>query len=421
MNNTISYKRSQLPANALYVGIDPHKRKHAISIQTEKNQVVEKFMISSNHQGFAELLRRCEQVRKQTDAQQLVFAIEPGAHYWRNLAYFLDEHQQMVRLINPFTLKRQRDGEDLTRRKNDYRDAAMAAQLAAEGKYTWTSLSKERYAELRYTHETYQQTVEDETRTRLQLQCVLDELFPEFQQVFADLSGITALHLLQTMDLTPRRIAQLSVTDWLHQASAGFQGKRLMRKKLVRLHEVAQLSVGVPHGTQAMLARVHLLAKRLSQLGQQRQEAETAFVELFRQFPESRFLLSIRGLGPINAAGLLAHVGDIQQYSSVKQLPKLAGIVPIESSSAGHTASLTPMSKKGRRGLRTVAFRAIASLLRHNEGFRQYLAKLQNRPAGKNPLVRREAMGAAMNKLLRIVYSLLTKQQLFDPSLAFAA
>ena len=59
----------------------------------------------------------------------VMFAIETGGHYWRNVAYFLDEQGIPFRFINQFTLKRRREGKDLNRRKNDYRDSEVAAHL----------------------------------------------------------------------------------------------------------------------------------------------------------------------------------------------------------------------------------------------------------------------------------------------------
>ena len=40
------------------------------------------------------------------------------------------------RFINQFTLKRRREGKDLNRRKNDYRDSEVAAQLLCTGEFT---------------------------------------------------------------------------------------------------------------------------------------------------------------------------------------------------------------------------------------------------------------------------------------------
>ena len=418
MNNSTAYKLAQLPANALPVGVDPHKRQHAIVLRTPQAQVLSKFKICNDRAGFEELQRRCEQFRQQTGASQVIFAIEPGGHYWRNLGYFLLEQETPFRLVNPLTLKRQRDGDDLTHRKTDYRDGEKAAELLAEGKYTWTRLPEGKYAELRQAHETYQQLVAETARVKLQLTTALDGLFPEFCQVFKQLDGFTALTILRTC-ANPFVIATLTEAEFLHRVRAQHDHPRVMCAQARELHRRAARSVGLRACAESLTLKVRLLAERLRFLLDQRQQAETYLTTLFRQFEESRFLLSMRGLGVVNAAGLLAHLGDIQQYSKVKQLAKLAGINPQENSSADHHAARTPMSKKGRRGLRAVLWRAVIALLRHNEAFKQYVHRLTNRAAQAHPLKKREAIGAAMNKLLRIVYALLRQRVLFDPAKAF--
>jgi transposase len=420
MNNSTAFKLAQLPATCLRVGIDPHKRQHAIVTRTPQAQVLSKFKIANDRDGFEELVRRCEQFRQQCGAEGLVFAIEAGSHYWRNLGYFLKEHGQTFRLINPYTLKRERDGNDLGRRKNDYRDAEQAADLLGQGKYTWTALPEGSYAELRDAHETYQQLVRQTTRVKLELSTALDGLFPEFPQVFKSLEGFTALTVLRT-NPQPAVITILTEAEFVEQVRTQHGAHRFMAAKVRALHALAARSAGVSAGTEALTQRVQLLADRLAFLVAQRQQAEATLTQRFQQFEESTFLLSLPGLGAVNGAGLLAHIGPIGRYSGVKQLTKLAGIHPQENSSADRSAQRTPMSKKGRAGLREVAYRSVIGLLRHNPVFAKYVKRLTKRSIARHPLTKREAIGAAMNKLLRIVYALLHKRTHFDPKQAIAA
>lgn len=418
MNNSTLYKRTQLPATGLWIGVDPHKKQHTICMTAPNQAVLSKFKIPTNRRGFEELLRRSEQQHVAIGASQVVFGIEPGGHYWRTLAAFLQAHAYEVRFINPFTLKRQRDGDDLTHRKNDYRDAAKAAELLAQGKYTWTAEPTGQYAELRRCHTTYQQLGSEYARVKQQLTTVLDQLFPEFQSVFKHVDGQTALTVLAS-EARPTIIAAQNVTDWLRQlrvAHRQHDRHSFQQKKVRALHALAAQSVGLSQGTTALNEQVRLWVAQLVFLQSQMTMVETALRQCFEQCPESPWLKSIFGLGVINAAGLLAEIGDIHRFSGVKQLTKLAGIQPIEDSSAEHRLGHTPMSKKGRRGLRKVAFRAVVGLLRHNPVFQRYVERLYTRTT--QPLTKREAMGAAMNKLLRVVYTLLKRQEVFDPQKA---
>ena len=63
------------------------------------------------------------------------------------MAYSLDEQGIPYRFINQFTLKRRREGKDINRRKNDYRDSEVAAQLLCTGEFTETKLQHGVYME----------------------------------------------------------------------------------------------------------------------------------------------------------------------------------------------------------------------------------------------------------------------------------
>lgn len=420
MDNSIPYKVAQLPANALMVGIDPHKLKHAVVVTDRIGRVLTRFMVTNDRSGFEILLAQCADLCLRSGAATCAFGVEAGAHFWRNVAYFLDEHKQVFYLINPFTLKRQRDGNDLMRRKNDYRDAEMAAQLLREGKYTWTTLPYGSYADLKAAHGLHQQLVFQAAQVKQQLIAALDGLFPEFMTVFKSVDGQTALTVLTTCP-NPATIAAMSAEELVERISRFLGDHRLAVRKVQMLHKVASRTAGVRAGADAQAVGVQLMADRLAFIQMQRDLAEEHLLDIFLQHKESQYLLSIPGLGAVNAAGILAHIGDIQAYSSIKQLPKLAGIVPTENSSAGHSASRTPMSKKGRPNFRLILYRAVIGLLRHNETIKQYVTRLTERSVAAHPLKKMEAVGAGMNKLLRIVYALLTKRQMFDAAQAAAA
>ena len=56
------------------------------------------------------MLQRSRVEMAKTGCRGVVSAIKTGGHYWRNLAYFLDERGIPFRFTNQFTLKR-RDKE----------------------------------------------------------------------------------------------------------------------------------------------------------------------------------------------------------------------------------------------------------------------------------------------------------------------
>ncbi len=157
MKNNTARKLKQIPEGYLIIGVDPHKKKHAAVAMTQDAIVHTKFKITNSRQGYEELLERTRAQMVGTSSRGVIFAIEIASHYWRNLAYLLEERGIPFRLINPFTLKRGRDGEDINHRENDFRDAEMAAELLRTGKFIETKLQQDIYAELRAAYNAYRQ------------------------------------------------------------------------------------------------------------------------------------------------------------------------------------------------------------------------------------------------------------------------
>lgn len=415
MKNSTARKLAQIPANHLIVGIDPHKKRHAVAIMTAQAGICGKFKIDNTKQGFEHLIKRVQAETAKSGSSGALFAIEAGAHYWRNLAYYLYEHDFFFRLVSPLTLKRQREGEDLTRQKNDFRDATMAAELLRTGKFTETHLLNGDYAELRALHQAYRRLRREYTRSTNILRGLLDGLFPEFCQVFKGPCGQSAMTVLLTCPI-PSVIANMSEDEFIGRMRSARIGKRLAVKKLRELHQVAATSSGVKAGIYAVALEIRQRVSQQLLLGHQLEELEHRMLELFSQFPERVCLVSVTGLGEMTALGLVAEIGPLEYYRDSKTLVKLAGVNPIQNESAGKGKQHTPISKKGRSGLRYCLWQGALSLLRSNDEFRAWAKELENRAPHKNPLHRREVLGAAMSKLLRLYFALVSKGQLYRPS-----
>ncbi len=412
MKNSVARKIKQVPAGYLVVGVDPHKRKHAAVAITQDHVVRGKFKFDNSREGFTMVLERIRTEMTKAGCRGVIFAIETGGHYWRNLAYFLDEAGIPFRFINQFTLKRRREGKDLNRRKNDYRDSEVAAQLLCTGEFVETRLQQGVYAELRAAYNAYRRLVKERARITNLIKALLDGLFPEFTQVFKDPCGLTAMSVLSTCPI-PGLIADMTEEELVSTIKACHQG-RLMRKKLAALRYVAETSVGVKAGAQPVSTELSFLAEKRQLIGRHIGSIDRVLVRLVDETEEGKYLLSIIGVNYISVAGLLAELGSFRCYRSAKQLVKMAGSNPTESESGGKRGSHTPMSRKGRPALRHCAWIAVIPMLRFNPDFRAWAKGLRERPAHRNPLAKREIVGAALNRLLRLAFTLVKNQTFYQ-------
>ena len=417
MENTAARKLKQVPEEYLIIGVDPHKKRHAAVAITQDFATQAKFKFDNTREGLETMLHRARMEMVKSGCRGTIFAIETGGHYWRNVAYFLDERGIPFRFINQFTLKRRREGKDLNRRKNDYRDSEVAAQLLCTGEFTESKIPQGVYAELRAAHNAYRRLVKERTRITNLVKGLLDAIFPEFTHVFKDPCGLTALSVLSVC-VIPRVIAGMTEEEFVATIEVKHQG-RLMRRKLRALHYMARTSIGIDAGARSVSYEISFLVEKLRLIRQHIRLIERTLVRLVDETEEGKYLLSIRGLNYIAVAGLLAELGCFKSYRNAKQMIKMAGSNPTESESAGKRGVHTPMSKQGRPVLRYCAWTSVIPMLRLNSDFRAWAKQMRDRPAYANPLSGREIVGAALNRLLRLSFALVKTQSLYQaPELA---
>jgi transposase len=417
MQNTAARKRKQVPEGYLVVGVDPHKKRHAAVAITQDFTTQAKFKFDNTREGLEAMLDRAKVEMVKSGCRGVMFAIETGGHYWRNVAYFLDEHGIPFRFINQFTLKRRREGKDLNRRKNDYRDSEVAAQLLCTGEFTESKLPQGVYAELRTAHNAYRRLVKERTRITNLVKGLLDALFPEFTQVFKDPCALTALSVLSICPI-PRVIAGMTGDEFEATIEAQHKGRRLMRKKLRALHYKAKASIGIAAGAQSVSSEISFLVEKHELIRRHICIIERTLVSLVDETEEGKYLLSIRGLNYIAVAGLLAELGCFKAYQSARQMIKMAGTNPTESESAGKKRARTPMSKQGRPVLRYCAWTSVIPMLRFNSDFRAWAKQRRERPVHANPLGGREVVGAALNRLLRLAFAMVKNKTYYQVSKA---
>lgn len=413
MKNNTAKKLKQVPSDYLLIGIDPHKKTHAAVIMSQDATVLRKFKFTNSREGFEEVIHRINIEVQKTGSKGAMFATEAGSHHWRNLVYYLDQRDVPFRLISPFTLKRNRDGQDLNRRKNDFRDAEMAAELLRTGKFMNTRLLYGVYAEIRAAYTNYHRLTKERTASINLLKSRLDNIFPEFTEVFKDPCGQTAMTVLSKCAI-PEVIAGMKFQSFIEMVQHGFQGRALKVQKLREIQERARNSVGIAAGAEALSQEITQRVASIKFITEQIEQVIKRLKMLVDSTPESRYMLSIHGLSYLTAAGILAGLGPLSNYTNARQLIKMAGTNPTEKESAGKSSRHTPISKKGRASLRYCLWPAAASLLRHNSDFKGWAKKRQERSAQDNPLHRRAVIGAVMNRLLRTLFALVKNKSLYQ-------
>ena len=138
-------------------------------------------------------------------------------------------------------------------------------------------------------------------------------------------------------------------------------------------------------------------------------------------------LQEINGMGPLTAMALVSNVGDAKQFKNGRQMAAYLGLTPKEYSSGGKER-LSGITKRGNRQVRTLlvlaAHAAILGITRrkvdkHGQPIR--LSRLDRWIlALKDKIGMFKATVALANKMSRIAWVILAKEEHFNPAKAVA-
>jgi transposase len=415
---TLAKNLAEVKPGTVFVGIDLALDRNVVVAVDEHAKRLARFRFNNDQDGYQYFRRRLRKLQKEHAAPAVLVGMEPTNYFWKLVAADLEAHEVSYRLVNPYTVKKHREGNQLDRSKDDRRDASTIAELLRTGKYTETRLLHGRYAELREYVTLYERLRRDARRQKTLISNIAGQVFPELRRAFKDLSGQTALAMLRT-HAAAAAIAELEVETLIADVRAAYSGKRLAVSKLRQAHALAAHSVGVREGIQALQCALRVHIVMLTVLELQIEQVKEELSETFLALPEAQYLLSVHGLGLLTAATILAEIGDPSHFSAGSQLVKLAGIQPVPNSSGRKSRSKTPMSRKGRPRLRTALFFAVMRLVQVDDAFARRYQELQHRE--KNPLLKLQALGALMTKLLHILWTLMRQRTFYNPDYQRAA
>lgn len=417
MSKNLARKLAAVKPGTLFAGVDLALDRNITVVINQQGKQLTRFYFSNDKGGYEYQRRRLEKLRQHHQAPEVMVGMEPTNYYWKLLATDLEGHEQFpYRLVNAYTVKKHREGDQIDRAKDDPRDGFTIADLLRTGKFTQTQLLKGNYAELREYATMYDRVRKEVGRQKTLLHVTVRQMFPEIGHAFKDLTGATASALLHS-HAAPAQICALSEADFIAAVQADFTGKRMVTSKLRQVYRLASDSVGLVN-TQALQMAVGLHTAELALKQAQLETIVTALLETFLSLSEAAYMLSM-GLGQVTTAIIAAEIGDPSRYRSASQLVKLAGIQPTPNQSGRKTRSATPMSGKGRPRLRTVLYFASLRLIQHDPAFAQLYQQLQQRK--RNPLTGMQALGAVMNKTLHVLWSLIRQQTFYDSNRLLAA
>jgi len=387
-----------------YCGIDIAKRKHEASVIEQSGRAISRsFSLENSADGAARLFNFFAENGIGKDS--VIIGMEATGHYWLSLYSFLTEEGYTVKVINPIQSDAFRKMY-IRQTKNDSRDSFIIAQIMRFEEYRTTELAEENVIALRQLSRYRLCLVESAGNCKRRIISLLDQMFPEYADLFSDIFGATSLEILESYP-SPDDIMNVptqQLADFLAKASKG----RFKEKKARELKEIASGSFGVGFAKDAFCFQMKQLVTQLQFLEEQLSDLEQE-IDLLMQSVDSP-ITTVIGIGPVLGAAILGEIGDIHRFDHPSKLVAFAGLDVKVVQSGEFTGTQGKMTKRGSPFLRRALWLAANVAAFNDPAMSAYYQSLKNR--GKHHYV---AISAVARKMCNIIFAILSTNKPYDP------
>lgn len=217
---------------------------------------------------------------------------------------------------------------------------------------------------------------------------------------------IQSLHRLRERCVSQRTALTNQTRGLLSEYGIVFpQGFKTFKQTLTLLLDPknTQLTVVIKQQLDYVLNEFKQLSARLKELNQ-------TLTNIAQTNPLCQRLMSIPGIGYVNATALYSAIGNGSQFNNARELSVWLGITPKQFAS-GHKQTMTGITKRGNRYLRKqLVHGARAVMFRCKKGDDRLSVWLQALIIRRGP---NKACVALANKMARLCWTLLHNQQMY--------
>jgi transposase len=395
----------------LVVGIDISKDTHNAFMRTTPGKTLYRRLIFNNtREGFETLLLQVEAVRMQHGLKEVVFGMEPTANYHKPLGEFLINKEQQVVLVSPEAVKQNRPLLDGRWNKHDGKDCANIADLMCQGKCLFYEYPSLELRDLRNLLSLNRKLKKLEPGLRLRIRNhLVAQYFPEMDQ-YCHWGANEGLALVRWC-LDPVVMGKLSDEELVKRVHT--EGRTMaQRRRLSALKDKAPSSIGCQFGDSVEFEGQSVV-KLLKEVRQRMADTRARIEQACLKFKEYSCLLSIPGFGPTLSAMVLGAIGNPWRFQNGVQVIKMVGL-DLSASQSGKSQGSPVVSKKGKAEIRYALYQAAMVASTRDKHFVAYFTdQLRSREKEKGIKTKKRVKLAA--KLLMIAWTLMKKQERFDP------
>ena len=410
MNCNQNFRISQVNLETLVLGIDIGSTTHYVRAFDWRGLELSKvFKFKNSFEGFQNFVLWVNDLCCKNNKSKIIAGLEPTGHYWFSLGECLKENNITMVMVNPHHVKKSKELDDNIQTKSDSKDPKVIAKLVIEGRFHFPYIPEGVYGELRATDKLKDDITKQIISIKNKIHRWLSIYFPEYEKIYSVVESKSGFLILKETPL-PEDIVKLGsegiVKRWKQAKLRGVGSD-----KAKKLEEAAKKSIRCKNITSSARREIELLIEDYERNQKHLELLNEDLNKLCDEIPMIKEIAEIKGIGMATAISFVAEVGDIRRFKSAKQVQKYAGLALKENSSGKHKG-LTRISKRGRKKLRTILFRATIPLISFNEEF----SSIYNYYIGRkdNPLKKKQALTAICCKMIRIFFTILSKGIKYD-------
>ncbi|WP_338939582.1 IS110 family transposase [Fusobacterium nucleatum] len=389
-----------------YIGIDIAKRNHEVSIIDADGKILSKSISIANSQKGLDTFNNYLSSFNVTSENSII-GMESTGHYWLNLYSSLVNLNFNVFVINPIQTNTFRKMY-IRKTKNDSKDSYIIAQIMRFGEFSSSSISDENIFAIRQLSRYRSSLVDECSNWKRKVITILDQVFPEYSDLFSDTFGVTSKEVLSKYPL-PENMLEVStkeLTSLLNKASKG----RFGIGKAQEIKEYATKSFGISFAKETFSFQIKQIINQISFIESQLKELEKEITNILKTLNSE--ITTITGIGDILGASILGEIGDISRFEKASQLVAFAGLDVAINQSGEFTGTEMKITKRGSPYLRRSIWIAATIACFKDPALSVYYKKLIDR--GKKHLT---AVGAVARKMCNIIFSVLKNKKPYTPNI----
>ncbi len=364
--------------------------------------------IKINHDldGFNSIKELARKIEERTNLKPAVVYEFTGVYALPLLSFFIEDDFKIYQ-ISPLESAKMRKAE-VRPVKNDSLDTNTIAKVYYTKELREFSKQDKVYEDLKEMSRHYQFLIYQSNVEKNRYHRCLDAIWPMFDQVIQYDSEI-ALTIIKKYKHPSNVKTVKGILKTIDECPTGKSGTK--ENMAMKIFDYVQTHNSGVNKESYMVDELISLVDRINNTSLALEKLLNQMKQICLQLPEFEIIKSIPSVGDKLSIRLLAEIGNISKYSSSKSLIAYAGLDPMIMQSGKQSGEHMHVTKKGNSFLRSSLYLLITCLCRYNPDSKIALYVSKKKNDGLHP---KAAKIAGCNKLLRIIYSMLSNGTLYS-------